>query len=197
MAQIHLDTNNQLSSTEKWVLFIFGVLFIILPLIFNLVQLHKEIHLWMCDVHSKHTVQPWIRLHLRFLYMIAIFCGSAFSAVDICNSNIFHLAIFNMSLNQRQKAIFKNQRVLSTVLIPQLILQIIYLILTVAFESRSKVSAITIIAMIFSIISITTSLFDYKSSTMFIKCESITVIEMNIESKVATAIKSRELTQVL
>ena len=111
VAQIHLDSDNQLSSIEKWTLFGFGAVFIILPSICNLIQLHNEIQVWVDDIYSKHTVQAWIRSHLRFLYLIAIFFGSAFAAIDICNSNIFHLPMFNMGLNQTQRAVFKNQRI--------------------------------------------------------------------------------------
>ena len=171
---------DQLSLTEKWLLTCSGALFIILPLICNLVQLQHEIHKWMTDVYSKHTVQAWMRSYLRRLYMISFLCGSAFAAINICNSNVFHFSMFNMGLNRRQRAIFKNERVLSTVLlenIPQLIIQGIYIGLTGNFND------ITIIAMIFSIISIISSIFDYQSSSLFIQCESITVLEMNIRSK--------------
>ena len=182
VAHIQVNGDDQLSPIEKWVFFSFGLLFILLPLIGNLVQLQQEILLWIGDIYSKHTVQAWIRSNLRILYMITILCGSAFGAVDICNSNIFHLPLFNMGLNQRQRAIFKNQRILSTVLlenIPQIILQALYLILTV----KSSISPITLIAMICSIVSIISSIFDYKSSSLLIECEVITVIEMDIESQ--------------
>ena len=195
---MYLDWNNQLSLIEKWILFSVGILFIVLPLIGNLVQLHNEIQMWVSDVYSKHTVQAWIRSYLRFLYMITIICGSAFAAVDICNSNIFHLPMFNMGLNKRQLAIFKNQRILSTVLlenIPQLALQIIYLVLTAELETN--VSPITIIAMIFSSISIISSVFDYKSSSLFIKCETITLVEMDIESRDLAATKSKKFQQII
>ena len=182
MAQVYDTPDEELLSTHKWILLSFGTLFIILPVIANLIQLHHEIQEWMRNTYSQHTVQPWIQSHLRFLYMLSILCGSAFAAVNICNSNLFHLSIFNMGLNKRQKATFKNERLLSNVIlenIPQLILQMIFLILTVG----SSISSITLIAMIFSIISMLSTIFDYQSSSLFFKCESITVIEMSIESK--------------
>ena len=175
------DSGHELSPIQKWVLFSFGVLFIVLPLIGNLIQLHYEIKEWMRDTYSAHTIQPWIRSYLRLLYMMAILFGSAFAAVDICNSNIFHLQVFNMGLNKRQRAVFKNGRVLSTVLcenIPQLILQTIYLSLT----AESSISVITILSMIFSTISILSSIFDFVSSSLLLECEAITVIELKIES---------------
>ena len=103
VAQIQLNNGNQLSPLTKWFLVSFGIFFVIVPLLCNLVQFHKETQVWMFDTYSKHTVtvQQWIRSYLRLLYMIAILCGSSFVAVDICNSNLFHLQMFNMCLNRR------------------------------------------------------------------------------------------------
>ena len=196
VAQIYLDGDEQFSTSEKWILFSFGVFFVILPLICNLMQLHNEIKVWMSDIHSKHTVQAWIRSYLHFLFLMAIVFGSAFAAVDICNSNIFHLRMFNMGLNRRQRAIFKNQRILSIVIfenIPQLALQISFLILS----KQSSISAITLMAMIFSLISIVSSIFSYKSSSMLIKCETITLIEMDIESTQLANLQSQQFRQMV
>ena len=196
VTQIYLNIDDQLSMMEQWIMFGFGLLFIILPCIGNLIQLHNEIQEWISDVYSKHTVQAWIQTDLRFLYLIAIFFGSAFAAVDICNSNMFHLSPFNMGLNQRQRALFKNQRILSTVVcenIPQLIIQTIYLF----FTKESDISAITIIAMIFSTISIISSIFDYKSSSLLLQCETITLVEMDIESHQLANTQRRKFEQII
>ena len=194
VAQMYATPDVRLSMTCKWLLVGVGVSFIILPLICNLIQLHCEIHKWVTDVYSKHTVQAWVRSYLRILYVLSFFCGSAFAATNICNSNIFHLSMFNMGLNRRQRAIFKNQRVLSIVLlenIPQLIIQAIYIGITENFNE------ITIMAMIFSIISIISSIFDYQSSSLFIQCESITVLEMNIESKELSDLPRKNFRQMI
>ena len=183
VAQIYLnDHDDQLSQAEKWYLYGFGIFFIIVPLIGNLIQLHTEIQSWINDVYSKHCVQSWMQSHLRHLYMLAILFGSSFAAVDVCNSNLFHLSLFNMGLNKRQKAIFKNQRILSIVFcenIPQVVLQVVYLI----FTGDSNISAITILAMIFSVLSIILSVFSCISSSLLIECEAITVIVMDIQSQ--------------
>ena len=91
VTQIYLNDDGQLSLIARWILFNFGVFFVILPLIVNLTQLHNKIQVWVTDTYSKHTVQAWMRSYLRMLYMITILSGSAFAAVDICNSNIFHI----------------------------------------------------------------------------------------------------------
>ena len=200
MSQIYFNEDGQLLLFEQWVSFSFGLLFIILPLICNLIQLHKEIQEWICDVYSKHTVQPWMRSYLRVLYMIAILFGSSFAAVDICNSNIFHLSLFNMGLNKRQRAIFKNQRILSIVLlenIPQLLLQMTYLFLTTSKKSTTYTSTITILAMICGIISIISSIFDYKSSSLLIECEAITIIEIDIKSKQLGTTQAKKFRRII
>ena len=196
VTQIYLNDDGQLSLIARWILFNFGVFFVILPLIVNLTQLHNKIQVWVTDTYSKHTVQAWMRSYLRMLYMITILSGSAFAAVDICNSNIFHISLFNMGLNQRQQAMFKNQRILSIVLmenIPQLILQVIYLSLT----KESSISSITIVAMIFSTLSIILSLFNYKSSSLLLQCEAITLIEMEIQSRQLSHTKPKKFQKLI
>ena len=71
---------------------------------------------WMEDLESRLTVHAWVQNHLRTLYAFAIFFGSAHSSVVICNSNLYQLDLFNMGLNRRQRAVFKNKRLFSTVL---------------------------------------------------------------------------------
>ena len=87
------------------------------PIFANFYQLHKSIQIWISDVETRRVVQPWVRLHLRSLYVMSILLGSSFTAVEIANSNLFQQSLFNMGLNRRQKAIFKNQRIFSTVLL--------------------------------------------------------------------------------
>ena len=93
-----------------------SVFFIILPIFSNYLQLHKAIQDWVVDTESKYAVQPWIHMHLRSLYALCILFGSAFTAIELCNSHLFNLSVFSMGLNRRQKALFKNQRIFSTVL---------------------------------------------------------------------------------
>ena len=197
VTHIYLDDDEHLSSSQKlkWILFGIGVLTIVLPLIYNVIQLNNEIKEWISDVYSKHTIQSWMRSYVKLLYLITILSGCAFTAVDICNSNLFHLRMFNMGLNQRQRALFHNQRILSTVLcenIPQVILQLIYLILIV-----ESFSVITVVAMIFSIISIVLSIFNYKLSSLLLECEAITVIEMNIESQQLSHTQPRKFRKLI
>ena len=99
------------------VIFIFSLLFLIVPIFTNFAQLHKAIQEWVTDIETRRVVQAWIQLHLRSLYAMCILFGSSFTAIEVCNSNLFHFPIFNMNLNRRQKALFKNKRIYSSVLL--------------------------------------------------------------------------------
>ena len=98
------------------IIFCMSVGSVLVPLLINFVQLHNAIQLWVTDVETKRIVQSWIQKHLRALYAMSIIFGSAFTAVAMCNSNLFSLSIFDMGLNRRQKALFKNQRLYSIIL---------------------------------------------------------------------------------
>ena len=127
---------------------------------------------------------------------MAILFGSAFAAVDICNLNLFHLRLCNMGLNKRQKVIFKNQRILSTVLLENntsINITNDYLFLT----KKSDISVITIVAMIFSSISIISSIFDYKSSSLLLQCETITLVEMDIKSHQLANTQSQKFEKIV
>lgn len=100
-----------------FVIFIGAAVFTILPIVSNFIQLHRAIPRWSRDVESRRTVTAWIQIHLRSLYFLCILFGSAFAAIELCNSNLFRMSAFNMGLNRRQKAVFKNQRIYSTVLL--------------------------------------------------------------------------------
>ena len=61
----------------------------------------------------------------------------------------------------------------------QVIIQIIHLIV----RSESSLSSITTTAILFSTMSTISCVFDCKSSSLIIKCESITAIELNVQSR--------------
>ena len=60
-----------------WLIFGLSLLFLILPIFTNYVQLHKAIRHWLMDIETRKIVQAWIQLHLRSLYLICILFGSA------------------------------------------------------------------------------------------------------------------------
>ena len=117
------DNDDKNKDNIEFIVFIGTVTFIIIPVITNFVQLHKEVEVWLYDPESRLSVNSWIQNNLRTLYALSILFGSAHSAVVMCNCNIFQIRVFDMGLNRRQRAIFKNKRLFSTVLmenVPQL-----------------------------------------------------------------------------
>ena len=154
-------------------------------MIANLHQLNREIKLWVTDGDTKQIIQPWVREHVKTLYIISVISGSSFSAVEICDSNLFQLKAFSMNLPLRQKQHFKNQRVLSIVLlenIPQFILQLIYMIFLIRDKDVSSQSGIVIIAMVFSILSIVVTLFEFRIKKFVFDSEYLMIIKFKLES---------------
>ena len=169
---------------NDWVrfLFPFGCFFVIAPLMANLFQLNKEIRKWVTDNDTRGILQPWILKHGKTLYAITILAGSAFSAVELCDSHLFQLSIFCLNIPQRQKQIFKNKRIFSIVLlenIPQFCLQLIYLL----FINTSAGTNIAFIAMIFSVASVILTLFEYNTKKFVFESEFLMVIKFKVESK--------------
>ena len=190
---INFDSSNKTDVISDLIIFLLSILFILLPIFISYGQLHKEMQKWVIDIETRGFVSAWTQQHLRSFYLLCIILGSSFTAIELCNTYLFSLSIFSMSLNRRQKAIFKNQRIYSTVLlenIPQLILQIIYTILTSSF------SEVTLIAGIFSILSIILSIFEHSSVKMLLNIESTTIICIDIISRGISRMSRYEFKQL-
>ena len=100
------------------ILFSCAIIFIFLPLIFNLLQLHKELSKWLVDPILSRTEAPvWILSYSRLLYFVSIISGSSFSAVSLFNSNLFQMKVFGMGLSRYHRKIFANKRFFSGVLL--------------------------------------------------------------------------------
>ena len=179
-------------------LFYSSIIFIIVPLVGNLLQLHKQLAKWLVDPILKHTDGPmWILSYLKILYFVAIICGSSFSAVALFNSNLFQWRLFSMNLSRYHRKAFRNKRFFSVVLlenIPQLIIQIIALIVidldassqhdTSDSDGHSGIAsdlAITLFTMMFTIISIVLSVFEYFLSSKFVSFASNILITFDAE----------------
>ena len=115
----HNGQENRYHTKVYWklVIFITSVTFIVAPIFTSYVQLYKSITIWLRDIETQRTTKSWMQMHLQSLYTLSILFGSAFAAIEICNSNLFHLSVFNMKLSRRQKAVFRNKRMFSTVLL--------------------------------------------------------------------------------
>ena len=100
------------------VLFVLALVFLIIPLLSNVIQLYYEIGQWSKDpVLTPTPVSGWLRSKVKFLYFISIVCGSSFSAVQLCNSYLFKMKIFSMGLSRYHKNRFQTQRFASIALL--------------------------------------------------------------------------------
>ena len=169
------------------ILVVLGCLFLILPITANIIQLNKAISQWRKNRDTRDIVSPWIIDNGATLYLLTLLTGSAFGAVELCDSHLFQLEVFSLDLPKRHKQVFKNQRIFSIVLlenIPQFILQLIYLtIFTTNISANNSEAYITIIAMFFSVMSIILTLFEYKSKKMAIESEYVMIVTFKVESK--------------
>ena len=169
------------------ILYGLGCLFLISPIVVNIIQLQKAIDKWTKDNDTRAIISPWIASYGKILYLLTIITGSAFGAVELCDSHLFQLEVFSLDLPKRHKQVFKNQRIFSIVLlenIPQFILQLIYLtIFTTNVSTNNSEAYITVIAMFFSVMSIILTLFEYSSKKMAIESEYVMIITFKIESQ--------------
>ena len=77
----------------------------------TLIQLHIEINEWKKNDH----LNQWMFEHITKLYVISVVCGSSFTAVQLCSSNLFGLTMFDLPLNTLQRSAFYTKRIYSNV----------------------------------------------------------------------------------
>ena len=186
---LSFDEVNTYNQEYYFILLILSMAFVIIPLISNIIQLHFEILKWRGDSILKQTgVIKWIRSNVKLLFFVSVVCGSSFSAIALCNSYLLQLGFFSMGLSRYHRAIFQNKRFFSIVLlenIPQLCIQITTLVLVFGDPNNTGASGqlVTILSMIFTIISILLSVFEYVFSSKSIKSDNVAIIRFNIESQ--------------
>ena len=113
-----IDDNFIDYQVEYQILFVGSLVFIVVPLVSNLYQLHNEISKWLVDpILSETDVPLWIFTFTRILYGVAVITGSSFSAVSLFNSNLFQWRIFRMGLSRYHRKRFRNKRFFSVVLL--------------------------------------------------------------------------------
>ena len=176
-------------------------MFIIIPLIINVYQLHNQIKQWNMDEskykykrHSNNEVCVWINSKIKLIYLLTFICGSSFSMIALCNCYLFQLSVFSMGLSRRQKAVFRNKRIFSVVLMenfPQLIIQIVTLITLSVYKVDENINGeneysneiITILSLIFTVVSIGLSISEYYLSNQLLKFRSYVIVSFEIKSK--------------
>merc|ERR1719266_822921 len=142
---------------------IFGasVLFIVVPVGLNFVNLF-QFQNKLVKTHDRY--HPWFEDYMMFLFLLSFICGSTFSAVELTNSNLFGHRMFSMGLSKYDKMTFKQHRLWSVVVaenVPQLVIQIVFL--TTVEGGLSELGAVSIGAMVSSLLSICAAVFEFVS----------------------------------
>ena len=66
-----------------------GLIFFVVPWSINVVLLIKSENIWVCDSAIKYQMARWLLKYNKKLILLTLICGSAFAAVDLCNSRAF------------------------------------------------------------------------------------------------------------
>ena len=165
-------------TTEFIVLGLSGV-FLLLPTLINLFQLSSAVRTWTDDCDIRQIMQPWLTSNVGFLYASSIVFGSAFSAMEFCNSNLFQWNICYMNVPRKLKQKFKLKRLYSIVLfenIPQLGLQCIYSFVI------DELTYVTLFAMLFSLLSIILTGFEFSTKKYLFEHEASLSVKFKVNS---------------
>mmetsp|Transcript_107493 Transcript_107493/g.131156 ORF Transcript_107493/g.131156 Transcript_107493/m.131156 type:complete len:309 (+) Transcript_107493:60-986(+) len=158
---------------------------IIFPLITTIFQLHRaSTNVWSKNQYNGHAIRAWLTQYSKVMYFISLLTGSAFTSIELVNTNLFSLVVLNMGLPRKDIYSFRNQRIKSSVLcenVPQLILQSGYGILTY-MNYGTNFGIILIVSMSLSLISIITSIFSCFTSSNLLNTEEYIICIFDVLS---------------
>ena len=69
----------------------FGLIFVVIPWISNIILLIRSQEKWTHDNTIKYQISRWLLRYNKKLIFLTFICGSAFAAVDLCNSRAFRM----------------------------------------------------------------------------------------------------------
>ena len=188
LGNITLNDNDSSQPSFEFYVFVASVVFILIPLFGTIFQLQSAIKDWIFDADCKQIVRSYVKNYVKFLYFISFVSGSSFSGLELCNSFLFQMHPFGLDLPKQQRALFKNKRIFSVVLlenIPQFVVQ-------TAFSIHiGNVSVITIFSIGFSLLSIILTCFEFYTKKLLLHTETIIVLKFNVESSKIKAMPYR------
>ena len=139
-------------------LFIFSIIFIILPWIVNIITLNKFQKKWQNSELHGSRYKVWLNKHGTLLTILTFLSGNCVGPIYLMNSNLFGFRMFSFGLIYKDKQRIRMTRFYHTILIeniPQLIIQIVYA------KTLGKVYPITIISLVSSLLSVFVSIWNY------------------------------------
>ena len=85
-------------------------MFVIGSILVSIVQFILAKKQWLKNEEIKEIFGSWMEENTNAFYLITLLTGGTFASVELCNSNIFGLDIFDMGLTYTQVAMFRNKR---------------------------------------------------------------------------------------
>lgn len=70
-------------------MFAAATVFLIIPLIVNLIQLKRSIPEWISDNENGVQLMVYLDLYVNYLYALSVVSGSGFAAVNLLNSELY------------------------------------------------------------------------------------------------------------
>ncbi len=113
---------------------------------------------WITDRENRFYILFYVNKYSQIMYLLSILAGSGFAVVSVFNSSLFRLPILSMGLKKHQMLEFKNKRLFSVIC-----LQLLYASL------RDELDTVTVVAVIFSLISIILTIFEYFTKKSSLK----------------------------
>eukprot|EP01084_Bolivina_argentea_P109463 195666_1 len=177
----------ELKNAKFYSLMISSVIFIIFPIIMSYMQLLNQIkNKWMKV--GKNELRQWLTRYVFVLYFLSIIAGSSFTAIKLCQSNLFGLKIFDIPLTKGEIIEFQTKRVFSIILfenVPQLSLQCIYLFIS----QTDNINNVVFITMGFSLISIIIAVTSSIQQKAIIKSQDRVEISFDVSNMDVNEIK--------
>ncbi len=196
--------NGHLWTKGKFGLAGFGLFFIILRLVYNIgFTLRMELRSWKRDITIRERVQEYLLLYMSpccqfpdsewFIYLLALLSGSSHGLIHLVNSNLFGLSIFNMGLVKRHMIEYNLTRLPSGLIcgnIPQLIIQLLYVLEWGSEDTTVLYAALTtIISLFFGVLDI----FVYRNSTVPVRK---LMLDEDFTKPYFIIIKSKEMAKI-
>merc|ERR1719295_2511843 len=170
-------------------LFYVSTAFVIVPVMLSLGQLYLAVRKW--ESNGNDTVKTWIRNHAFCLYALSLVTGSAFSGTQICRSDMFGLSQFGLPLNENQIVGFQTKKLWSTVMlenIPQLVLQIYFLMM---HNGSASADMVVYGSMLFSLISIISNTLTFCTQREIAKTTGWVRVQFDVTLPVGSSLNLR------
>eukprot|EP01083_Nonionella_stella_P099736 280460_1 len=141
-----------------------SLVFIVLPFIMNIFYA-KNIRSQKV-ISESPSAQSWFTAYLGEFILICILCSGTYPVLILCNSEIFGLEFFDLGLLRSDMQELSKIRIRTTIFMencPQLVIQVVYLIITKKFENA------TILAFIASSLSVIAAFTVYRAQREQVK----------------------------